>query len=129
MNPRSVHWHEGMFLRPHHFQAAQRHWFHRAHLDEKWDHHYGSRPPRRPHPSQAAQRPGSRRPHPDEKWDHHYGWGRPSVEIAPAALANKRFVVRSLRARLRDGTLVRASGSISTLRRPQPKWWSHFSSR
>ena len=24
MTPRSVHWHEGMFLRPHHFQAADR---------------------------------------------------------------------------------------------------------
>jgi len=24
MNPRPVHWHEGMFLRPHHFQAADR---------------------------------------------------------------------------------------------------------
>jgi type VI secretion system protein ImpJ len=25
MTPRPVHWHEGMFLRPHHFQAAERH--------------------------------------------------------------------------------------------------------
>ena len=25
MTPRPVHWHEGMFLRPHHFQAADRH--------------------------------------------------------------------------------------------------------
>ena len=24
MTPRPVHWHEGMFLRPHHFQAADR---------------------------------------------------------------------------------------------------------
>ena len=25
-----VDWHEGLFLRPHHFQAAQRHWTHLA---------------------------------------------------------------------------------------------------
>jgi type VI secretion system protein ImpJ len=29
-----------MFLRPHHFQAAQRHIFHVNHLSEKWDQHY-----------------------------------------------------------------------------------------
>lgn len=40
MTTRAVHWHEGMFLRPHHFQTAQRHWFSVAALDEKWDHHY-----------------------------------------------------------------------------------------
>jgi type VI secretion system protein ImpJ len=74
MNARLVHWHEGMFLRPHHFQAAQRHWAHRSHLDEKWD--------------------------------HHYDWGLRTVEIDPDALANHRFVVRALKARLRDGTLI-----------------------
>jgi type VI secretion system protein ImpJ len=35
-----VHWHEGMFLRPHHFQAAQRHTQYLTHLGEKWDHYY-----------------------------------------------------------------------------------------
>jgi type VI secretion system protein ImpJ len=74
MTLRAVHWHEGMFLRPHHFQAAQRHEAHLRHLDEKWD--------------------------------HHFDWGLRAVEIDPDALANNRFVVRSLRARLRDGTLV-----------------------
>jgi type VI secretion system protein ImpJ len=63
-----------MFLRPHHFQAAQRH--------------------------------GALLAHRDEKWDHHYNWGLRAVEIDPDALANNRFVVRSLNARLRDGTLV-----------------------
>jgi type VI secretion system protein ImpJ len=29
-----------MFLRPHHFQAAQRHTQYNAHQSEKWDHHY-----------------------------------------------------------------------------------------
>jgi type VI secretion system protein ImpJ len=37
---RAVHWHEGMFLRPHHLQAAQRHNFHFGNTSEKWDHHY-----------------------------------------------------------------------------------------
>jgi type VI secretion system protein ImpJ len=74
MNAQAVHWHEGMFLQPHHFQAAQRHGAHQAHRDEKWD--------------------------------HHYGWGLRAVEIDPDALLNNRFVVRSLKARLRDGTLV-----------------------
>ena len=40
MAVRSVHWHEGMFLRPHHFQAAGRH---AQHLDRRagaWDVHH-----------------------------------------------------------------------------------------
>src|SRR5262249_1777539 len=40
MAVRPVHWHEGMFLRPHHFQAAQRHTQYLTHLGEKWDHYY-----------------------------------------------------------------------------------------
>jgi type VI secretion system protein ImpJ len=63
-----------MFLRPHHFQAAQRYWDH------------------------LLQR--------NDKWDQHYNWGLRSIEIDLDALANYRGVVRSLRARLRDGTLV-----------------------
>jgi type VI secretion system protein ImpJ len=63
-----------MFLRPQHFQTAQRHTLYRSHLDENWD--------------------------------HHYNWGLHSIELDHDALANHRFVVRSLQARLRDGTLV-----------------------
>ena len=37
---RAVHWHEGMFLRPHHMQTAQRHGLYLANQSEKWDHHY-----------------------------------------------------------------------------------------
>ncbi len=74
MAVRSVHWHEGMFLRPQHFQAAQRHWG-----------------------GVLAT---------DEKWDHHYNWGLRHVELDLDALANFRCVVRALKARLRDGTLV-----------------------
>jgi type VI secretion system protein ImpJ len=74
MATRAVHWHEGMFLRPQHFQAADR---------------YG-----------AHQRAvGS-------KWDLHYNWGLRSIDVNMDALANHRLVVQSLRARLRDGTLV-----------------------
>ena len=40
MSTRAVHWHDGMFLRPHHFLAAQRYEAHRAHQSEKWDHHH-----------------------------------------------------------------------------------------
>lgn len=40
MTVRSVHWHEGMFLRPHHFQAAQRFETYLSGRNEKWDLHY-----------------------------------------------------------------------------------------
>src|SRR5919201_204534 len=74
MANRPVHWHEGMFLRPHHFQTAQRHWLQMAHLSAKWD--------------------------------LHYNWGLRAIELDLDALANSRLVVRALKARLRDGTLV-----------------------
>jgi type VI secretion system protein ImpJ len=63
-----------MFLRPHHFQAAQRHNVYLSHLTEKWD--------------------------------VHYNWGLREARLDLDALANHRFVVRYLKARLRDGTLV-----------------------
>ena len=74
MTARAVHWHEGMFLRPHHFQAAMRHWDHLAHRGEKWD--------------------------------VHYNWGLRTLDLDLDALANHRFAVHALRARLRDGSLV-----------------------
>ena len=37
MTTRAVHWHEGMFLRPHHFQTVMRFWSHQSHRREKWD--------------------------------------------------------------------------------------------
>lgn len=40
MTTRAVHWHEGMFLRPQHFQAADRHALHVANQSEKCDQHY-----------------------------------------------------------------------------------------
>jgi type VI secretion system protein ImpJ len=74
MTVRAVHWHEGMFLRPQHFQQAQQYGLHMAQLGDKWD--------------------------------SHYNWGMRSVEIDTDALANYRLVVRSLRARLREGALI-----------------------
>lgn len=35
-----VHWSEGMFLRPHHFQAADRYWTELTQTSEAWDHPY-----------------------------------------------------------------------------------------
>lgn len=40
MTARAVHWHEGMFLRPHHFQALQRHWSYQNQRNDKLDHYY-----------------------------------------------------------------------------------------
>lgn len=74
MTTRAVHWHEGMFLRPHHFQTASRHQEHIAHRGAKWD--------------------------------LHYNWGLRDIELDLDALSNYRLVIRSLQARLRDGTLV-----------------------
>jgi type VI secretion system protein ImpJ len=74
MATRAVHWHEGMFLRPQHFQAAQRH---------------------------RLQQAGR-----SDKWSLHYNWGLRSLDLDRDALANYRCVVRSLQARLRDGTPV-----------------------
>ncbi len=71
-----VHWHEGMFLRPQHFQASNRYWM------------------------QQCRR--------NEKWSSHYNWGLRAVDLDEEALANQRLVVRSLKARLRDGTLISA---------------------
>jgi len=35
-----VHWSEGMFLQPHHFQAADRHWNELLSVSQRWDCHY-----------------------------------------------------------------------------------------
>ncbi|MDX2035602.1 MAG: type VI secretion system baseplate subunit TssK [Isosphaeraceae bacterium] len=40
MANRPVHWQEGMFLRPHHFQASARHFASLTNLGQKWDSHY-----------------------------------------------------------------------------------------
>ncbi len=74
MTVQAVHWHEGMFLRPHHLQAAARH-------------------------SALMEYRGA-------KWDLHYNWGLRTIDLDLDALANYRLVVRSLEARLHDGTMI-----------------------
>ena len=63
-----------MFLRPQHFQAAER------------------------HRNEVA--------HTSEQWDHQYGYGLRSIEISPEAISNSQFEIQSLRARMRDGTII-----------------------
>lgn len=41
MRHSQVHWHEGLFLRPQHFQAADRYWTELAQTSQKWDAPYG----------------------------------------------------------------------------------------
>jgi len=69
-----VHWYEGLFLRPHHFQAADRHWQETLFSSSSWDH-------------------------------PHY-WGILDLQYSRDALSGGQLEVRSLRARMRDGTLV-----------------------
>jgi type VI secretion system protein ImpJ len=40
MTSRAVHWHEGMFLRPHHFQASHRYLVDLSRRNHNWDLHY-----------------------------------------------------------------------------------------
>jgi len=35
-----IHWSEGLFLRPHHFQAADRYWTEALQTGQQWDHQY-----------------------------------------------------------------------------------------
>ncbi|HEX5271340.1 MAG TPA: type VI secretion system baseplate subunit TssK [Gemmataceae bacterium] len=76
MPPPPVHWFQGMFLRPHHFQAAERNW---AHLGQT-----------------------------SGRWDTHFNWGLRSIDLDLKALENNTLVVRSLQARMRDGTVIEA---------------------
>src|SRR5258708_7169290 len=60
-----------------------------------------------PHHFQAMHRHALQTLHLNSEFDLHYNWGLRSIEIDKDALNNKRFVVRNLTARLRDGTVVR----------------------
>lgn len=74
MAPLSVNWSEGLFLRPQHFQAADR---------------YVSAQLR------TAQ-----------AWDHPLNFGLVSLDYSPEALANQQLEIRSIQARMPDGTIV-----------------------
>jgi type VI secretion system protein ImpJ len=69
-----VHWHEGMFLRHHHFLTEHRSLLRLMALDGRWS--------------------------------LHHNWGLRSIQLNTDALANFRFAITALRARMRDGTLV-----------------------
>lgn len=60
----------------------------------------------RPHHFMTAQRHSFDLADRSERFDLHYNWGLRSVALDRDALANSRFVIRELKARLRDGTLV-----------------------
>jgi type VI secretion system protein ImpJ len=60
----------------------------------------------RPHHFMTAQRHSFDLADRSERFDLHYNWGLRSVALDRDALANARFVIRELKARLRDGTLV-----------------------
>ncbi len=55
---------------------------------------------------QAATRHGAHLAQLSDRWNLHYLWGLRAIELDEDALANARVVVRALKARLRDGTLV-----------------------
>lgn len=59
-----------------------------------------------PQQMQQAERFFSQQVFLNGKWDTHYNWGLRSFELDADALANASFVVRGLKARLRDGTVV-----------------------
>jgi type VI secretion system protein ImpJ len=59
-----------------------------------------------PHQMQAAERFGVRQLYLSHKWDLHHDWGLRAIDLDVEALANFRFAVRALKARLHDGTLV-----------------------
>jgi type VI secretion system protein ImpJ len=70
-----------------------------------------------PHHTQAAERFALQHLARSHKWDLHYNWGLRTLDLDQEALHNYRFVVRSLSARLRDGTLVALpeDGSVEAL--------------
>jgi type VI secretion system protein ImpJ len=59
---------------------------------------------------QAADRHTAHQGHLRETWDQPYYWGIQDIDLDEQALANQRLVIRSLKARLRDGTLVATQG-------------------
>jgi len=70
-----------------------------------------------PHHSQAGERFAQQHLQRSHKWDLHYNWGLRTLDLDREALINYRFVIRSLTARMRDGTLmaVPEDGSLEPL--------------
>lgn len=55
---------------------------------------------------QAAHRHGLHLGQLSDRWNVHYHWGLRALDLDQDALANYRVVIRALRARLRDGTVI-----------------------
>jgi type VI secretion system protein ImpJ len=60
----------------------------------------------RPHHLQAAQRNLVQLHQTADNWNLHHSWGLRELVLDPDGLANHRLVIRKLRLRLRDGTLI-----------------------
>ena len=60
----------------------------------------------RPQHFQASERHWNEVSRTSEQWDHQYGYGLRSIEISPEAISNSQFEIQSLRARMRDGTII-----------------------
>jgi type VI secretion system protein ImpJ len=59
-----------------------------------------------PQQMQQAERYVAHQVHLSGSWDTHHCWGLRALDLDLEALANSRFVARSLQARLKDGTMV-----------------------
>jgi type VI secretion system protein ImpJ len=66
-----------------------------------------------PQQMQQAERFYAHQVHLNGKWDTHYYWGLRSLTVDLDALANSRFSIRDLQARLPDGTLVAVPGNMT----------------
>jgi type VI secretion system protein ImpJ len=60
----------------------------------------------RPQHLQADHRHQAQLLHLNNRWDHPFNWGLRAFTLDREALANHRFVLRTLEARLRDGNVV-----------------------
>ncbi|MCA9263596.1 MAG: type VI secretion system baseplate subunit TssK [Planctomycetales bacterium] len=60
----------------------------------------------RPQHFQASERYWSERLHQSQRWDHPHHFGLRTVSFSDEALRNHKFEIKSLQARMRDGTLV-----------------------
>ncbi|MCU0871326.1 MAG: type VI secretion system baseplate subunit TssK [Pirellulaceae bacterium] len=55
---------------------------------------------------QSLERYRNELAHTSAQWDHPYNYGLRALELSREALANNQFEVRTLKARLRDGTVI-----------------------
>ena len=67
----------------------------------------------RQHHFQASDRYWADQVAQSSRWDVAYNWGVRRIQIDPNALTNYRFVVSSLQARMRDGTIIRVPQDAS----------------